>query len=241
MSVIIPAILPVSRKDLDEKLLRLQGIASEVQIDIVDGWFVRPASWPYAGHDAGREPMNELDSEMFSYLGTLTCEMDLMVEQPETEIARWVHAGANRITVHAETVHNLPRLIQDFQVNYGHDKGFAPDLLAFGLAISIATDISLIEPFLDRCDYVQLMGIASIGKQGQPFDRAVLQKIAYLRRKYPSTPIQVDGGVSLTTAPDLLSAGVSRLIVGSALWKASNLAEAFHAFTELSVRYGVYT
>jgi pentose-5-phosphate-3-epimerase len=47
MSVIVPAILPTSRDDLDEKLLRLHGLVDAVQVDVVDGRFVTPASWPY--------------------------------------------------------------------------------------------------------------------------------------------------------------------------------------------------
>ncbi|MDB5245394.1 MAG: ribulose-phosphate 3-epimerase, ribulose-phosphate 3-epimerase [Parcubacteria group bacterium] len=239
MSIIIPAILPTSREDLNEKLLQLQGIATDVQIDTVDGRFVRPASWPYVSH-ANVDPVSQVDEEAFSYAGSITCEMDLMVERPEAIIGQFIHAGASRITVHAETSHNLSKLISDFQTVYGHDKNFVLDLLSFGLAINIATDTALIEPFLDRIDYVQFMGIASIGKQGEPFDRSVLPKIAKFRRKYPNVPIQVDGGVSLATAPDLLSAGVSRLVVGSALWKAPNLAEAYAAFTQLTQTYGIY-
>ncbi|MEO6536330.1 MAG: HisA/HisF-related TIM barrel protein [Candidatus Paceibacterota bacterium] len=240
MSVIIPAILPTSRKDLDEKLLQLQGIATDVQIDIVDGRYVRPASWPFAGQ-APTEPMPELDEHTFSYAGSLAFEMDLMVERPETTLGSFVHAGASRLTIHAETTHNLPKLIQDFQTTYGHDKDFAPDLLSLGLAINIPTSTTLIEPFLDRVDYVQFMGIASIGKQGEPFDRLVLPKIAAFHRKYPDMPIQVDGGVSLATAPSLLSAGVSRLVVGSALWKTPNLAEEYAKFIEMTHTYGIYT
>ncbi|MES2226073.1 MAG: hypothetical protein V4480_04690 [Patescibacteria group bacterium] len=239
MSVIIPAILPTSRADLDEKLLQLQGLCTDVQIDIVDGRYVRPASWPYSEHPATAHEKPELEDDAFSYLGRLCLEMDLMVERPEIEIARWIRAGASRITVHAETAHNLPRLIRDFKTTYGHDKDFA-GLLSFGLAIHIGTDISLIEPYLDHINYVQFMGISSIGKQGEPFDRRVLPKIAAWRRTYPDMPIQVDGGVSLSTAPDLLSAGVSRLIVGSALWRAPNMPEAFKEFTDLTVRYGMY-
>ncbi|MDB5190056.1 MAG: ribulose-phosphate 3-epimerase, ribulose-phosphate 3-epimerase [Parcubacteria group bacterium] len=240
MSVIIPAILPTSREDLDQKLLQLQGITTDVQIDSVDGRYVSPASWPYLGHSP-TEALASLEDDAFSYLGSINCEVDLMVEHPEAAIASFVRAGANRITVHAETALNLPKLIQDFQTTYGHDKGFTPNLLSLGLAINVATDTTLIEPFLDRIDYVQFMDISSIGKQGEPFNRAVLPKIAAFHRKYPDMSIQVDGGVSLTTAPDLLRAGVSRLVVGSALWKAPNLAQAFTEFTELAQHYGLYS
>lgn len=240
MATIVPAILPTSRADLDDKLQRLAGLSDEVQIDIVDGRFVAPASWPY-GSGTTQEEALPLTQHAFSRGGGIHIEMDLMTERPEGEIGRWITSGANRITVHAESARHLPQLIATFQTQYGHDKGFAPDLLAFGLAINGSTDLSLIEPYIQYCDYVQLMGIARIGLQGQPFDRSVLAKVAAFRRAHPHTPVQVDGGVSLETAPDLLSAGVSRLIVGSALWRAPDLREAFAQFEELTERYGLYT
>lgn len=240
MSVIIPAILPTSREDLQNKLLALQGISKNVQIDVVDGSFVSPASWPYLGNDAAGAEAEDVAGAM-EYVGALHTEMDLMVSHPETELNRWINAGANRVVVHAESTHTLPKLLDNFMTTYGHDKDFAPGLLSLGLGLNISTDIALIEPYLPRCDYVQFMGISHIGKQGEPFDKKVLVKIGSFRKKYPNIPIQVDGGVSLETAPALLSAGASRLVVGSALWKAPNLAAAYTSFTELTTRYGLYT
>jgi ribulose-phosphate 3-epimerase len=237
MGVIIPAILPTSHADLDHKLARLSGITDNVQIDVVDGRFVTPASWPYASGKG-----SELaDDDPLPELGPFRFEIDLMVEEPEAAIGRWVRAGATRITVHAETTHRLTDLITDFQVKYGHDKGFAPELLSFGLAVNIATDTSLIEPYLDQCDYVQFMGIARIGKQGEPFDMKVIPKIHAFHRKYPDMPIQVDGGVTLDTAPRLLEAGAARLVVGSAIWRASDLRKEIGTFSELAQTRGLYT
>lgn len=237
MAIIVPAILPRSRDDLADKLLRLEGIASEVQIDVVDGRFATPASWPYIHPDEARHS----GEDPFPFLGTIRFEMDVMVTSPEADLARWINAGAGRITIHAEATHRLPKLLEEFRTSYGHDMSFAPGLLSLGLAINLGTDISLIEPYLSQCDYVQFMGIREIGKQGQAFDKAVLLKIAAFRRKYPDMPLQVDGGVSLETAPALLSAGVSRLIVGSALWNSRNLKAAYAQFMDLTTHYGIYT
>jgi len=239
MSVIIPAILPTSREDLDAKLAQLEGITDEAQVDIVDGRFAAPASWPFDNNASVTEALSRME-HAFSHGGGMRVEMDLMVERPEAEIGPWVQAGANRITVHAESAQRLPQLIADFQARYGHDKDFAPGLLAFGLAINVATDVALIEPYLDACDYVQFMGIRTIGRQGEPFDRSIFARIAAFRRKYPGMPIQVDGGVSLETAPELLTAGVSRLIVGSALWRAPDVRAEYEKFTALTERYGLF-
>lgn len=238
MGAIIPAILPTSRADLNEKLKRLAGIRSEVQIDIVDGRFIAPATWPYLT-DTNSEPLSEEDD--LAELDPFKFEVDLMVENPEEVIGRWIRAGATRITVHAETTHNLYGVIEEFQTRYGHDKDFAPELLSFGLALNITTDTALIEPFIDTCDYVQFMGIAHIGKQGEPFDERVIPKLHQFHRKYPDMPIQVDGGVSRETAGKLLEAGASRLVVGSALWKAPDIKEELDTFDNLLETHGWYS
>jgi len=235
MSVIIPAILPTSRQDLEDKLLRLRGLTDRVQVDVVDGVLAGPAAWPYSTHEASDV------SAMLDYIGTFHLEADLMVEDAGAAMRPWVNAGANRIVLHIERAHTLPKLLDEIQTRYGHDTDFTPQLLSVGLAIHAATDISALTPFLSRVDYVQFMGITNIGKQGEPFDSRVLPKIRAFKRANPAMPVQVDGGVSRDTAPALLAAGVSRLIVGSALWKANDMPSAYREFVSLTTRYGTYT
>jgi ribulose-phosphate 3-epimerase len=237
MNGIVPAILPSTKEDLEDKLLQLQGIASEVQIDIVDGAFAAPASWPYLHPDGGdiSEEYHALD-----FLGDLHLEMDLMVEHPEKHISTWVNAGANRIIIHAESTRILPTLLATIHTQFGHDTEFAPELLSIGLAIHSSTDISLIEPFLSHINFVQFMGIERIGKQGEPFNTRIVPKVQSFKKKYPDMPVQIDGGVSLDTAPALLAAGASRLIVGSALWKSNDVKATYEQFVSLTSKYGIY-
>jgi ribulose-phosphate 3-epimerase len=240
MSVIIPAILPKSREDLDDKLAQLEGLVNAVQIDIVDGRFVSPASWPYAS-GTDEFAASVAAGELLPYVGQMQFEIDLMVSDPENVTGIWISAGASRVTLHAESTTYLPKAITDLEVKYGHAKGFAEGLLTMGLAINIASELSLIEPYLDSVDYVQFMGIATIGRQGEPFDPRVLRKVTAFKKKYPNIPVQVDGGVTLATAPKLLQAGVDRLIVGSGIWNAQNIADEIKEFEELIHQYGIYS
>jgi len=239
MQFIVPAILPTTAEDLSGKLSRLHGISTDVQIDIVDGRYVSPATWPYTSAALKNDGLPESDA--FAHLGAFRFEVDLMVQNPEEVVGSWIRAGASRITIHAETTKNLAQLVDDFDTKYGHDKDFTPDLLAFGLSLNINTPTTLIEPYLDRADYVQFMGITEIGKQGQEFNAGVVAKIASFHKRYPEMCIQVDGGVSLTTAPELIGAGVSRLVVGSALWKDGSAKEQMKKFTELAQVHGLYS
>jgi ribulose-phosphate 3-epimerase len=237
MATIIPAILPTSRRDFDSKAAALRGLVDIVQIDAVDGKFVSPAAWPYLQKD---DPFfaHIADGEMLPYVGEIRYEIDLMVADPETSIGTWLSAGVDRVVLHAESTNYLAKVIKEIQVRYGHAKDFAPDLLSLGIALNIGSELSLIEPFLHDFDYIQFMGIRTIGAQGQPFDQEVLRKISLFKKKYPDMPVQVDGGVSLLTAPALLTAGVDRLIIGSAIWNAPNLHEQLVKFNDLIQEYG---
>ena len=240
MSVIVPAILPVSHEDLEQKLDTLVGLTDSVQVDIVDGKFVVPPSWPYKNASEPKPFPGASGNETFSHLGQLHFEIDMMVADPEGAAGAWITAGADRVVLHVESTSYLDRAIKHIAAEYGHAKDFTPNLLSIGVALNIQTDLALIEPYLEHVDYVQFMGIANIGRQGESFDKTVLRKIGAFKRKHPKMPIQVDGGVSLVTAPSLLSVGVDRLIVGSALWNAPNIREELHKFDELVQEYGLY-
>lgn len=238
MSTIIPAVLVPSRKALDETLMRLDGLVDTVQVDIVDGIFVGPPTWPYA--EPAELSILKAGGE-FPALGRFKFEVDLMVQNPEKTVGAWIDAGVSRVLLHIETVRDFAGVVSELQKKYGHEKGFASDLLSLGVAINIDTDTKVLEPFIDSIDYVQFMGIARIGVQGQPFDTRVLQKIAAFRKAHPKMPIQVDGGVSLETAPSLLDAGVTKLCVGSALLKAPDLVERLHEFEAIAEEHGRYS
>jgi ribulose-phosphate 3-epimerase len=238
MSVIVPAIIPTSKEDLEDKLARLAGIASDVQIDVVDGRFVGPASWPYAGMGAQELAAMAANEEMLPHWGQVSFDIDLMALDPEETLGAWVELGANRITIHTESTGALARLVGDFGVRFGHAKGFAPGLISLGLAVGLDTDPAILEPFIEDIDYVQFMGIKKIGGQGQPFDDRAVRRVAALRRRHPEILIQVDGGVSRASAPALLSAGADRLVVGSALWKAPDLAAEYAALVDIAEQYG---
>jgi ribulose-phosphate 3-epimerase len=213
MSIVVPAVLPTSKKDLEEKLALFASFSgiSRVQIDVVDGKFASPASWPYnALVDIQTKVQN---GEILPYLDRFEYEIDLMCFDVEQAIHDWLQLGATRLTLHVETTTDMSRLLASIQRKYGAGDG----LLSVGLSLSNTTDLALIEPYLERVQYVQCMGIATIGKQGQLFDRRVLEKVSALRKKYPALAVQVDGGISLANAHLFSKLGVSNLIIGSSL------------------------
>lgn len=238
MSIVIPAVLPSSRAELLSALDRFASIPSvdTVQIDVVDGRFAAPASWPY-------NSPTELESyarsgRFLPHLDRISYEIDLMCLDAEAAAAHWLALGAFRLTFHAESVPDLRRLLESVRSRYAGAVSVEP-LVSLGLALNLGSDLALIEPFRDQISYVQIMGIAKIGRQGQPFDERALEKVRILRERLPNLSIQVDGGVSLERARELLALGVSRLVVGSAILRAENPAKAVAAFEALENPYGV--
>lgn len=235
MAKIIPALLPSSLQDFTTKLSQLQGITDEIQIDCVASAPPRTSSWPYTVDESFNSDFSLED--ITQSLESVRFEADLMVSDMKTSIARWMQAGANRIVIHPGKDVDFAETIKNFQITYGHDRDFAPDLIALGVAVHIDSPLATIEPLIAECDFIQFMGIDHIGVQGAQFDKRVLQNMASFRRAYPNMTIQVDGGVSAETIPSLVSAGASRLVVGSALWNAKDLRAEFDSLTELAYYY----
>jgi len=232
MNLVTPAVLPSSYEDLEEKLNLFAQLPriSRVQIDVVDGKFASPASWPYTAPNELRALLAQ--DAMLPDLHHIEYEIDLMCLDAERAAHAWLMLGATHLTFHAESVTDLSRFLASARRTYGH-------IVSFGLALNIESNLSLIEPYLDQIEYVQFMGIAHIGRQGQLFDRRVLKKIRIFRKLHPKIPVQVDGGVSLENAKELLALGVSHLVVGSAILRAADPAAELAKLESLKSSFGV--
>jgi len=240
MSFVVPAVLPTSREDFEEKLGRFTHIpmVSRVQIDVVDGRFAKPASWPYSDKATQGTPYPELEAmvqacDMLPNLHQVSYEIDLMCLDAERAADRWLALGASRLTFHVEGLIDPSRFFASIHKRYGSD------VVAFGLAINITTDIEVIKSCLPSIAYVQFMGISTIGRQGQLFDEKVLDKVKRFRDWHPEIPVQVDGGISFKNAHELVALGVSNIVVGSALSHSANLAEGIKKFDMLQTPFGV--
>lgn len=199
MIEIIPAVLPKSLGELEEGLQKLRGLTTFVQVDLVgSNWLAGQESLPF---------WDEFDFEA-----------DIMLTNPMQEVQACVDAGASRIVVHASapTARDAVELLQPYRT------GDYP--VAIGVALSSTDEPTALMPFDAKYDYVQVMGIAHIGKQGEPFDERVLTTVAALRAAHPELTIQVDGAAA-THPRELVEAGASRLIVGSAIINADNPKE----------------
>lgn len=230
---IIPAIMPSTFEELHDLAGKVEGLIPIAQIDIMDGKFVPSKSWPYAkGYPDRDDDFMALtrQEDGLPYWETLDYEIDLMISEPEKHLDEWTPLGASRLIIHAESVKSWDQLFSLDIMNSEARKIGDDVVIAIGLAFSTETDISEYEEYIESFDFVQCMGIAKIGYQGQGFDERVLSQINSIRSMYPNLPISVDGGVSESTAKELVQAGATRLVAGSAIFKAES-AEA--AITKL--------
>lgn len=206
MIEIIPAVMPRSLNDLEEHVSRVFGSAPWVQVDVMDGRFVRGKTWPYISFDA---KAFEFEFEGLPHWEEIDYEFDLMIKNPEKEIERFVMIGASRVIFHVEGTELVSEAIM-----LAKEKD-----LEVGLALNIDTSNEVLEKFIPDIDFVQFMGIATIGLQGEPFDFRVIEKISSFRKKFPDVIISVDGGVSLSNAKAFVDAGANRLVSGSEIFK----------------------
>jgi ribulose-phosphate 3-epimerase len=232
MIEIIPAVMPTSTTDLQSKLAQVVGLAPVAQIDVMDGKFVKNVSWPYTEDEEYFQGILNEDAGL-PYWDQFDFEVDLMVVRPEEVINDWITAGVRRIVVHEESTDNLEKILKDFRERF--PKSDQPDVFdcEIGIAQNINTPTEDLFPYLDQVDFVQFMGIDVIGEQGNYFDERVLDKIRALREYSPQTIISVDGGVSIETAPELIAAGVNRLVIGSAIFKSEDISATIKEFKHL--------
>lgn len=226
MIEVIPAIMPQNIGELRGKASIVASFAKTVQLDFCDGVFVATKTWPFNGKDV--MAYNDIVSEEsgLPYWETINYEFDLMVKNATEQFDRLLKLGPNRLVFHVEAEDNLLSFLENLDPYY-------KNTLEIGVALNTTTDVEVLRPFLPHIQFVQCMGIEIIGKQRQQFDTRVLDQITKVRAIAPNIPISVDGAVNRSTAHDLVQAGATRLVIGSALFDEIDTQGAIEDFRNL--------
>lgn len=215
---LVPSLPAASFAELNMLAVALQGVASGFQVDIVDGRFAPYRSWPFTEDDmAVAWPKWHQLPRSFAY------ELDCMVHEPEQYLPIIETLPLQKVIIHVGSTDRYGDIISHARNHH----------YSIGLAFTNDVPLSFVYPYIEKIDFVQIMGIAKVGKQGQPFDDRTLKTARTLRDRYPELSIAVDGSVNASTIPRLIQAGVNHFAPGSAISKAKDPVAAYKQLVAL--------
>ena len=213
---IAPSILSADFSKMGEEVKDLEANGADVvHCDVMDGVFVNNITF-------GIKMVEDIRKNT-----SLPLDCHLMIVHPEKYVERFVKAGADIVTVHAETCRETLK-----------------DTLALiraagakcGAVINPDTPVSAIEGVLPFCDMALVMSVFP-GFGGQKFMPSALDKLRWLKAERAARGahylLEVDGGVDSTTAPQCVEAGADILVAGSAVFGAADPAAAVQHLASL--------
>ncbi len=200
MNKLAPSILSADFAALGEDVKKVERAGAQyLHIDVMDGAFVPSLSLGFPIIQSIRK------------LTDMVFDVHLMICDPDRYISEFVAAGADIVTVHAETCPHLNRTIASIK-----EQGAKA-----GVVLNPATPLTALEYILEDLDMVLLMTV-NPGFGGQKYIESCTRKIQELRKLITDRgldiDIEVDGGIKLDNVGKVLEAGANVIVAGSAVF-----------------------
>jgi ribulose-phosphate 3-epimerase len=204
---VAPSILSADFADLAVQVREVMDAGARViHCDVMDGHFVPPITFGPMVVAALRDALPD-----YAYL-----DVHLMIESPEQHVGEFAKAGADGITIHAESTPHI-----DYTLSAIREAGCRA-----GLVVCPATPP---DHFAEADLDLALIMTVNPGWGGQPFLRNQLEKIRRVRELLgPDVAIEVDGGVNPQTGAECAQAGATWFVAGSAIFGADDPVAAYH-------------
>ncbi len=213
--ILAPSILAADFGRLNEDLEMINNSKADwLHVDIMDGVFVPNISF-------GQmlvKPMKKVCQKPL--------DVHLMIVNPEKYVESFVEAGASSISFHLEATDHAHSLLHKLK-SLG---------VKAGIAINPQTRVEELFDILEDIDFVCMMSV-NPGFGGQKFIYRTLDKVRRLKKEIDErnldVMIEIDGGVGLQNAEELLKAGASILVAGSSVFKSEDPIKTIERFKQL--------
>ena len=209
---IAPSILSADFARLAEEVAAVEAAGADfLHVDVMDGHFVPNLT------------VGPPIVESLRKVTSLPLDVHLMITNPDAFIPEFAEAGANYLTVHTETCPHLHRTVQLIK-EHG---------VKAGVTLNPSTSLTTLEEVIAEADLVLIMSV-NPGFGGQSFIPSVYDKIARTRELLTQTGsqalLEVDGGIKVDNAAEVVKAGANVLVAGSAIFNSPNYAATIQAF-----------
>jgi ribulose-phosphate 3-epimerase len=207
MAIIAPSLLAANFLHLQQDCDMLNNSEADwFHLDVMDGRFVPNISFGISIIAQIRKATKK------------TCDVHLMIEEPEKYTQAFKDAGADILTVHIEACNHLHRNIQQIK-QLG---------MKAGVAVNPHTSVELLADIIGEIDLVCLMSV-NPGFGGQHFIPQTLKKIKQLKEMIVTNKstalIEIDGGVTVENAASIIHAGADVLVAGNTVFGSNNPTE----------------